>query len=504
VIMTFNRTNKGLNKTINFEGELAYKLDKETELYVVASSSLLSDKFYLSALEILTKMQILVSECNPEFVAKLAVYVREKMYLRSVPVVLAVELAKYCNKNSLVSKTVERIVQRADEITEFLGYYQIANKRDGVKKLNHLSKQLQKGLAGAFNKFDEYQFAKYNKQDEIKFRDALFLVHPKAKNENQQEIFNKIVNNCLSVPYTWETEFSEIGKTAGKYKNLFFKQKWQELIDSKRLPYMAMLRNMRNFLDNHVSLKHIDLVAKLLADKTQGSKSKQLPFRYLSAFKELQDSKSLNTKTLLNALEEAVLNSVGNLKGFDNETTMLIACDFSGSMDIPISENSKIKNYEIGILLGMLLQSKAKLVITGIFGETWKIINMPDKNILANTDAISRRKGEVGHSTNGYLVIEDMINRKIIVDKIMFFTDCQLWNSIGNNKSISKLWVDYKKINPKAKIYLIDLVGYGSAPLNVKSNDVFLISGFSDKIFDMLYAIENNQSVISEINKIEI
>lgn len=33
------------------------------------------------------------------------------------------------------------------------------------------------GLANAFGKFDEYQFAKYNRDGAVKLRDVLFLTH---------------------------------------------------------------------------------------------------------------------------------------------------------------------------------------------------------------------------------------------------------------------------------------------------------------------------------------
>ncbi len=103
------------------------------------------------------------------------------MYLRSIPLVLTTELVKQVSGTDLVSRTVDGVVQRADEITELLAYYQLANKRTETKKLNKLSKQIQKGLMKSFNKFDEYQFAKYNRKAEVTLRDALFLVHRRLK-----------------------------------------------------------------------------------------------------------------------------------------------------------------------------------------------------------------------------------------------------------------------------------------------------------------------------------
>lgn len=136
------------------------------------------------------------------------------MNLRSVPMILTVELARLYSGNEIVKRAVAGVVKRANEITEILAYYQIANKREGSKKLNRLSKQIQKGLIESFNRFDEYQFAKYNANSAVSLRDALFLVHPKAKDEAQQAVFDKIVSGQLAIPYTWETELSELGKQA--------------------------------------------------------------------------------------------------------------------------------------------------------------------------------------------------------------------------------------------------------------------------------------------------
>jgi len=67
-------------------------------------------------------------------------------------------------------------------------------------------------LALAFNKFDEYQFSKYNRDADVKLRDALFLVHPRPKTELQQLLFDKIAADTLDTAYTWETELSRAGQ----------------------------------------------------------------------------------------------------------------------------------------------------------------------------------------------------------------------------------------------------------------------------------------------------
>ena len=505
--MKFNIFKRKVNAVANYEGAKAWKLTPEMELYSAVVTAGLSDTFYEKDGKRLARVQELMKLNDAEFVAKLAVYARTRMYMRSIPLVLAVELAKQNSGNAIVGKTVSGVVQRADEITELLAYYQIANQRKGAKKLNRLSKQVQKGLTAAFNRFDEYQFSKYNRAAGVTLRDALFLVHPKAKSDEQQQLFNKIASNDLATAYTWETELSALGQQKFADENAkaaAFRAKWEELIDSGRIGYMALLRNLRNLMEAAISWEHMKKVCRLLADEKAVAGSKQLPFRFLAAYREIKVMKSDYTSMVLNALEDAVAASAKNISGFDERTRVLIACDVSGSMQKPISAKSKVLLFDIGLMLGMLLQNRCQRVVSGMFGNTWKIINMPNRGILANVDKYYQREGEVGYATNGYKVINDLIARKAIMDKVMIFTDCQLWNSNGNGDSLSSAWSSYKKMSPQAKLYLFDLAGYGQAPISVQRDDVTLIAGWSDKVFEVLNANESGDEAIKVIQQIEL
>ena len=512
--MRFNRIvepffNRNVAQPVNYEGAKAYTLTPEMELYSAVATTMLNDSYYEKTDTRLDRIKTLIGQANPVFVAKLAVYVREQLYLRSAPVMLLSELAKIHNGDDLVGKAVGRAVQRPDEITELLAYYQLTNQRTGVKKLNRISKQMQKGLATAFNKFDEYQFAKYERATAVKLRDALFLVHPKAKGDAQQAVFDKIVNGTLTTPYTWETELSTLGQTRFKTeaeKTVAVRDKWEELIASGRLGYMATLRNLRNMLEVGISGTHVEMVCALLSSEKAIRNAKQLPFRFLSAYRELKALPLGHVPMVLEALEDTVYASVLNLRGFGADTNVVVACDVSSSMQKAVSPKSKVLLYDIGLLLGMLLQAKCKNVLSGMFGDSWKTVALPTRHILANVDEFYRREGEVGYSTNGYLVLDDLIKRRYKADKVMLFTDVQLWDSVTANQSIdntlSAKWMQYKKLFPTAKLYVFDLAGYGTAPLRIEQNDVYLIAGWSDKVFDVLQAFEDGQTMLSAIDEI--
>jgi len=186
------------------------------------------------------------------------------------------------------------------------------------------------------------------------------------------------------------------------------------------------------------------------------------------------------------------------------DENVLVATDVSGSMQQLFSERGTIQLFDIGTLLAMLLQSRCANATVGMFGDTWKELNdLPSTNVLEATNEIHRREGEVGYSTNGWKVLQWCIDHNKAYDRIMIFTDCQMWDTRGRESSMNKLWKHYKKNVPNAKLYLFDLSNYGQgSPIDMRNGDVNLISGWSDKIFHVLWNIENGGSSLDEIKEI--
>jgi len=128
--MKFNfKTANKEKEVINYEGEKAFALSPQLELYTAVATAALSDQFYEKVADKLKHLRELIAKNDADFVAKLAIYAREQMHLRSIPLVLAVELAKQQSGNTVISKLTNRVIQRADEIMELLAYYALANER---------------------------------------------------------------------------------------------------------------------------------------------------------------------------------------------------------------------------------------------------------------------------------------------------------------------------------------------------------------------------------------
>jgi len=496
--------------TLNYEGELAFKLDPLTDLYIRVASRLVGqDKFYESGkiadIELLNSIKK-VLDIDPEFVLQLAVYCRENLYLRSVPMLL---LAEFANSDKIgkvpyARDYVTRTIQRADELTELMAY-QFA--RCKITKCNtKLPSMIRYGIRNAFSKFNEYQFAKYNRDGEVKLRDAMFLTRPEPLSEDRKILYKKIAENELDIPETWEVMRSTGRMTWHDVINVIFHK------DGKINNYMAQLRNIRNCLqDKTVTNDDVLLLCKMLSDEKAVLNSKQIPFRFLSAYREVANMSPTAhlAPQVMDALETAVSYSINNIPKLNGTT--LIACDVSGSMNIPVSKNSKVENWDIGIVLGMIAHKFCDQSITGIFGTDWKPVALAkySSGILANSMKLHSISNEVGWSTNGYKVIKYLLDTNTQVERIMIFTDCQLWNTYENGyttgQSFADLFVKYQHTYPNVKLYCFDLSGYGNVMIPQDNKGVCLIGGWSDKVFDFIGAFESlgKNTVIDKIKAIK-
>ena len=180
------------------EGAPALHISNELQLQrSVLACALLEKQFCEDAVEIAGRIAELVPKVEAERVAALAVEAREQMKLRRAPLLLVREMARHKTHRGLVAKTLERVIQRADDLCEFVAIYW----KDGRVPL---SGQVKKALAAAFPKFDEYQLANCDHSGPIKLRDVLFLCHAKPRDDAQAGVWRKLIWGRLVVSDTWE------------------------------------------------------------------------------------------------------------------------------------------------------------------------------------------------------------------------------------------------------------------------------------------------------------
>jgi 60 kDa SS-A/Ro ribonucleoprotein len=328
----------------------------------VLACMLWEDEFYDDGVQIAGRIRELVPKVDAARVAALAVEAREAMKLRHVPLLLVREMARHATHRSLVAQTLARVIQRADELSEFMAIYWADGRAP-------LSGQVKKGLAAAFTKFDEYALAKYDRAGVVRLRDVLFLCHAKPNDADQAGLWRRLIEGNLFIPDTWEVALSGGGDKRAH---------WERLLAERKLGALALLRNLRNMKDAGVDEEAV--THALSAMKTE----RVLPFRFLAAARYAPQWEE--------ALEQAMYRSVAGREKLAGRTVLLI--DTSGSMDAPLARRSEMLRMDAACGLAVLLREVCDAVEVYSFSN--KLVRVPSRRGFALRDAIVSSQPHAG------------------------------------------------------------------------------------------------------------
>lgn len=420
------------------EGGKAVFLKPYDELKrTVLACMLFEDSYYESGSDQAKRIQELCSKLSALQICTLALEASQKYHLRHIPLFLIVQALKHPDKHTWFSDTIFSIIKRPDQMTDLLALYW----KEGKKPLPH---QLKKGLAKSFQKFDRYQLAKYNRNNPIKLRDILFLVHPKPLTEQQAKDWKDLANKTLESPDTWEVRLS-----AGEEK----KKSFEELLKENKLGKLAILRNVRNMYNSGISK---ELVNQRLSENPK----EMLPFQYLAAAKECPQWEDIIDKAMVKAC-----SIKQKLKG-----NTIVLVDVSGSMDHPLSEKSKMNRFDAACGMAILLKECCENVF--IYSFSLKLIPIPPRHGMALRDAIISSQYHMGTYLGGALkVIKDNVHG---YERIIVITDEQSHDDIPHMNS--------------EKNYILNIAGYKNGVGN--TNQWTTITGFSESSIDYIRELE--------------
>lgn len=345
------------------EGARAARTNAEQQLRRSLMSCLLWEReFYEDGEDIAARIASLVPEVAPQKVAAMAVEAREKMKLRHAPLWVVRAMARHESHKPFVADTLATVIQRADELAEFVALYW----QDGKQPL---SAQVKKGLSRAFVKFNAYQLAKYNRDGAVKLRDVLFLCHAKPKDKEQEATWKQLIDDTLPIPNTWETRLS-----AGEDK----KTAWEDLLKEKQIGALALLRNLRN-------MQQVDVNESLIVSALEEIRTERvLPYRFISAARyapQLEDK-----------LEDAMLKCLTEREKLPGKTVLLI--DVSGSMDDKLSDRSDLTRIDAACGLAILARELCESV--NIYTFSMELKEIPARHGFALRDAIENSQEHNG------------------------------------------------------------------------------------------------------------
>jgi len=416
------------------EGGPAKRITPLQELIRLTMACMLwEDGFYSGGKTVGARIRELVHTVTLAEARRVAIEARNKMKLRHVPLLIVREMARHPNLKStpsLVGDTLSTVIQRPDELNEFLAIYWSEGKCP-------LSKQVKLGLAKAFSKFNEYQLAKYNRAKDITLKDVLFLCHSKpadaeykwTKSERERYadaikrqgpeggaqvledvhggefspgelLYGKLIYDQLKTPDTWEVELSAGGDKAATFIRL---------MQDNTLGDLAFLRNLRNMVQAGVPIANI---VEYGGDRKWG---RVLPFRFIAAAKVVPQLEPYLEQWMFKCLE-------GSPKLYGK--TILLA-DVSGSMQVALSRKSDLTRDSAMKALAMLLREVCADVMILPFARE-VITGLPPRRGFALADVLhlhNHRDGtDIGNAVN--------VANKIGYDRLILLTDEQSFSRV--------------------------------------------------------------------------
>jgi 60 kDa SS-A/Ro ribonucleoprotein len=404
-------------KIYTYEGGRATPTDMFHQLKrSVLTCMLYESSFYEDKFAPAQRIVELVPQCEPAQVAALAVEARDRMNLRSVPLFLVRQLARIKGQGPLVRETLAHVIQRPDELSEFLAMYW----QDGKQPL---TRGVKCGLAKAFTKFDPYQIAKWNRDNQIKLRDVLFMVHGKPSaiwnNDNgtsmtQAELWKKLVEGTLEPADTWEVALSGGADP---------KETFERLIRQDNLGGLAWLKNLRN-------MQNAGVDRELLEARIRKGAKRAFPYRFVVAAKY--------APTYEEAIEAGMFKAIEGLDELPGTTGLLI--DVSGSMDEPLGKKPDAKRearkkpekdpttrIDVAAGLAILLREKASRCFVATFSDA--LMDIPARRGFALRDAIIKSQPHSGtHLGAATAKLRDYWAGKI--DRLIIITDEQSQDGI--------------------------------------------------------------------------
>lgn len=362
------------------------------------SSMLFENQCYEDGMDISERIASLVPQLDPPDVVNIAIRARNEQYLRHIPLFIAREMARHPGHNKELDRLLPIIIQRPDELADFLALYWGGKKQP-------LTNKVKKGLAAAFCKFNEYQFAKYNGQcNVIKLRDVMFMVHPKPRDNVQIRLFEKIANNKLKSADTWEVALSTQSEEP--------KAAFERLIRENKLGDMALLKNLRSMQEKDVDR---DLIVEALR---RAKYDKVLPFRFIAAARY--------NPGLESEIEKSLIRRTADMPRLAGRTCVLV--DVSGSMSTMLSSKSDMRR--IDAACGTAIISRELAADCEVLTFSDAVVQVPDRHGFSLRDSIVKSQPHLGTRLGSALkVIAN--ERPKGYDRLIVITDEQSHDAVS-------------------------------------------------------------------------
>jgi len=478
--------------TYNEAGGIAYTLTPKQQLAQLAATGCLNNTYYADAQSQLDQVLKLAESLDAEFIAKTAVYARQKGFMKDMPALLLAVLAQ--KDVNMLARVFDQVVDNGKMLRNFAQI--IRSGAVGRKSFGNRPKKLmQTWLLTATEK----QLLNAAVGNSPSLADVVKMVHPKPREAWRAAWFAWLIGK----PYDREAlppitrAFEDYKQSReGELPNVPFQMltaldlnsgDWAQI--ARNGSWQQVRQNLNTFLRHEVfeKSKNIKMVAEKLRDETAITRARVLPYQLLTAYQATSEQMPFEIRE---ALQDAMETAVQNVPAIQGK--VVVCPDVSGSMHSPVtgyrgSASTKTRCIDIAALVSAaMLRTNPQARVIPFEQITVNVKLNPRDSIMTNAEKLANVGGG-GTACSAPLA---MLNReKADVDLVVIVSDNESWaddsQQWGATTSLMKEWDILKRRCPEAKLVCLDIQPYTKAQARNRQ-DILNIGGFSDQVFSLI------------------
>ena len=478
--------------THNEAGGIAYTLTPKQQLAQLAATGCLNNTYYADAQSQLDQVLILAESLDAEFIAKTAVYARQKGFMKDMPALLLAVLAQ--KDVNMLARVFDQVADNGKMLRNFAQI--IRSGAVGRKSFGNRPKKLmQTWLLTATEK----QLLNAAVGNLPSLADVVKMVHPKPREAWRAAWFAWLIGK----PYDREAlppitrAFEDYKQSRqGALPDVPFQMltalelnsgDWAQI--ARNGSWQQVRQNLNTFLRHDVfaKSKNIKMVTEKLRDKTAIHRARVLPYQLLTAYQATSEQMPSEIREALQDAMETAVQNVPAIRG-----KVVVCPDVSGSMHSPAtgyrgSATSRTRCIDIAALVSAaMLRTNPKARVIPFEQITVNVQLNPRDSIMTNAEKLANIGGG-GTACSAPLI---MLNReKADVDLVIIVSDNESWADCGQRwggkTSLMKEWDILKQRCPEAKLVCLDIQPYTTAQAQNR-RDILNIGGFSDQVFTLI------------------
>lgn len=483
----------------NHEGAPACAMTPRHKLAQLAVTGTLTPTFYADAQAQMGEVLEAAREVDAGFIARTAVYAREKGSMKDMPALLIALLSTL--QAPEFAPAFRRVIDNGRMLRNFV---QIL--RSGAVGRRSLGTRPRKLVQAWLEQASDAAILRAAVGRDPSLADVIKMVHPRPGSPAREALYGYLVgrpHDAAALPPLVRA-FEAFKRDPGgqpvpdvPFQMLtalpLTREHWAAI---GRKGGWHMLRMNLNAFARHGAFEvegFAEAAAARLRDAEAIRRSRVFPYQLMMASAMAGEGVPAVVRK---ALEEAMEIAIGNAPRIDGR--VVVCPDVSGSMTSPVTgyrkgATSAVRCIDAAALAAAaLLRANRRARVLPFEQDVVRLDLDPRDAVMANAAKLARIGGG---GTNCSAPLAKLAAEKAKVDLVVIVSDNESWVDAprhGQGTGLMQAWERLKRINPQAKLVCIDIQPYTTTQARDRT-DILNVGGFSDAVFEVIAAFAKGE-----------